>query len=215
MGTHIVKQGEHISRIAHEHGFESFDLLWQRPENQQLKTLRRSPNVLAPGDEVFIPEKEERTETRPTEQRHRFRTKRTPLKLRLKLIGFDGKPIASTPCTFEIEGESKERSTDTAGMIESPLAAADEAGRLTIRQPRQGADVQVSLMIGHLDPVSMASGQQGRLNNLGYFAGEIGAEVNQELLKSAVEEFQCDVGLKVDGVCGENTQKKLTESHGS
>jgi len=215
MGTHIVKQGEHITRIAEKHGFSSYDLLWQRPENAQLKTLRRNPNVLAPGDEVFIPEREQRTETGPTEERHRFLAKRTPLKLRLKLIGFDGKPIASTPCTLEVEGDSKEKSTDTAGMIESPIGATDEAGRLTIRQPKQGADVQLSLMIGHLNPVDLASGQQARLNNLGYFAGDIGGEVDQELLKSAVEEFQCDSGLTVDGVCGEKTRKKLTEVHGS
>jgi len=32
---------------------------------------------------------------------------------------------------------------------------------------------------------------------------------------SAVEEFQCDNGLTVDGDCGPNTQAKLKEVHGS
>jgi peptidoglycan hydrolase-like protein with peptidoglycan-binding domain len=52
-----------------------------------------------------------------------------------------------------------------------------------------------------------------RLNNLGYFAGEI-ENPDQTAFESAVEEFQCDHGVHVDGICGPNTQAKLKKLHG-
>ena len=38
--------------------------------------------------------------------------------------------------------------------------------------------------------------------------------VDEKLLASAVEEFQCDHGLTVDGKCGSLTQAKLKKVHG-
>jgi hypothetical protein len=62
-------------------------------------------------------------------------------------------------------------------------------------------------------PVEELSGQQVRLNNLGYFAGDVG-EKDEESFRSAVEEFQCGHGSAVDGVCGPTSQAKLNEVHG-
>jgi peptidoglycan hydrolase-like protein with peptidoglycan-binding domain len=70
--------------------------------------------------------------------------------------------------------------------------------------------------------VDEVSGQIGRLNNLGYDAGELDSPVaspeqerhRSEHFRSAVEEFQCDHGLLVDGICGARTQAKLEEIHG-
>jgi peptidoglycan hydrolase-like protein with peptidoglycan-binding domain len=39
-------------------------------------------------------------------------------------------------------------------------------------------------------------------------------EEDEARFKSAVEEFQCDHGLAVDGKCGPKTQAKLEEIHG-
>jgi peptidoglycan hydrolase-like protein with peptidoglycan-binding domain len=64
--------------------------------------------------------------------------------------------------------------------------------------------------------VEELSGQLWRLNNLGYRAGggEAPAANDPDFL-SAVEEFQCDYALTVDGVCGPATQAKLKDIHGS
>ena len=74
-------------------------------------------------------------------------------------------------------------------------------------------DVEIPIKIGHLDPIETPSGQWARLNNLGYFPEEP-KEENTDAMKSAVEEFQCDHNLAVDGVCGPQTQKKLKQVHG-
>ena len=69
------------------------------------------------------------------------------------------------------------------------------------------------MKIGDLDPIEEQSGQRARLANLGYYLAS-GSDIDEEELKSAVEEFQCDFGLVVDGICGSNTQKKLLKEHG-
>jgi hypothetical protein len=85
MAKHTVKQGECISSIADKYGL-FWDTLWNHPENAELKRQRKDPNVLLAGDEVFIPEKEEKNESCETEQTHRFRLKGVPAKLRLRLM---------------------------------------------------------------------------------------------------------------------------------
>ena len=51
------------------------------------------------------------------------------------------------------------------------------------------------------------------MSNLGYYLGPLDAD-NPAKFRSAVEEFQCDYGLTVDGDCGPNTQAKLKQVHG-
>ena len=72
------------------------------------------------------------------------------------------------------------------------------------------------LDIGHLDPVSEPSGQAARLKNLGYLfsSPEADPDYEQKALGHAIEEFQCDHRLSVDGICGPNTQAKLKEVYG-
>jgi N-acetylmuramoyl-L-alanine amidase len=64
-----------------------------------------------------------------------------------------------------------------------------------------------------LDPLDEGSGWRVRLNNLGYDAGE-SDDADNPRLRSAIEEFQCDYDLTVDGICGPQTQAKLLERHG-
>lgn len=85
MAKHTVRQGECISSIAFERGF-FWETVWKHPENSKLKQERKDPNVLKPGDEVFVPEKEEKQESCPCEKRHRFRKKGVPAILRLRLM---------------------------------------------------------------------------------------------------------------------------------
>src|SRR3979490_2695044 len=67
-----IKQGEHVSRIAKQFGFADYRTIWDHPNNAALKDLRKNPNVLAPGDQLFIPDKQLRKESRPTGATHRF-----------------------------------------------------------------------------------------------------------------------------------------------
>src|SRR5918911_5454702 len=77
MAKHIVEQGECLSSIALQYGFMP-DTIWNDPANAQLKFLRKDPNILYPGDEIEIPEREPWEGPRPTDARHKFRLKGRP-----------------------------------------------------------------------------------------------------------------------------------------
>jgi len=85
MPEYKVKQGDCISSIATRHGL-FWEKVWNHPKNSRLKEQRKDPNVLYPGDVVFVPDKEKKEESGATEQKHRFRKKGTPAKLRLRIM---------------------------------------------------------------------------------------------------------------------------------
>ena len=212
--TYTVKQGDYLSRIADEHGFTDYRTIWNHPKNDSLKQKRQNPNVLYPGDQVYIPDKETKEESRPTDQHHKFQVDRQKLRLQLVLEDLYEKPIANTQCELTIDQETHKLTTGGDGKIQVDIPAKASQGFLTIRGSETPfADEVIPIKIGHLDPVEEVSGQQARLTNLGYFAGDIDGQPGDDF-ESAVEEFQCDQGLKVDGVCGPVTQAKLKQVHG-
>jgi len=213
MATHVVREGEHLAGIAHQYGFSDFRVLWEHPQNSELRQRRRdNPNVLRPGDEIFIPEGEERErreEEGETEQRHRFVRHGALLMLRLRIRDVDGQPVEDTECELYIGLDRHDVTTDSDGMIEHPISPEAENARLNV----PSRNMEFDLKIGHLDPVDVTSGQRARLDNLGYFAGYSEADTRQ--IKWAVEEFQCENGMRPTGQCDPPTQEKLLSVYGT
>jgi hypothetical protein len=248
MGYHTVVQGEHLSGIAKAYGFSSYKPIWDHAQNASLKKERQNPNVIFPGDQVFIPDKRKKQEVRSTGKTHRFLMKTEKLKLRLVLEDLYEKPIDNAKCELRVESEIFRLTTDGKGKIETDIPPTARTGVLTIKDPRTPInEIVIPIRIGDMDPVDKESGQKARLNNLGYFAGPLEAKnsppetkagprepkagvtetkaaspeakkeeekENKALFLSAVEEFQCDHGLGVDGKCGPATQAKLKQIHG-
>jgi len=205
--TWAVKQGEHISSLAKKYGFGDFRLIWDDAKNVDLKTRRQNPNVLLPGDPVYIPEKRDKEVVRAVDQRHSFDTTRRGLTLRLVIRNMDNDPVAGQPCKLQVEGGVYQLTTGEDGSIERDIPRDAGNGVLEI------LDMTIPLAIGHMDPEDTPTGQQARLTNLGYYWGPLD-DTAPEALKSAIEEFQCDQNLKVTGVCDATTQSKLKEVHG-
>ena len=199
--------------IALKYGFADYRTIWDHPENASLKQKRQNPNILFPGDRLFIPDKKEKEESGSTEQHHRFVRKAQKLMLRIVARDLSDDPIANAPCELIVDTRSFKLTTDGNGKIEQEIDKDAQRGQLTIKDPKGATDIIIEFKIGHLDPVEEVTGQQARLNNLGYNAGEVG-RADPYQFRSAVEEFQCDHKLKVDGDCGPQTQAKLKEVHG-
>lgn len=208
MPTHTVKQGEHLSGIARQYGFRHYKTIWEHAQNKALRDKRKDPHVLYPEDLLYIPEKQERNETRPAGDLHTFKVKGKRLMLNLALRDFNDDPIANTPCTLTIDKQTYKLTTDGDGRISQQIAPTAHEGMLSYGQTR------IQLLIGDLDPVEESSGWRERLNNMGYFAGTAG-DPDDMRIKSAVEQFQCDCGLTVDGDCGPQTQTELHKAHGA
>lgn len=214
--TYTVKQGDYLAKIAAQFGFANIMTIWDDPQNATIKRLRKNPNVLFPGDQVFIPDKKTKQESGATDQKHRFVLKSLRLVLRLVLEDAYNESISNAQCELTVEGETFNLVSDKTGQIELEIPAKAQKATLVIKDPKTPInDEVVTIQIGHLDPVEQVSGQKARLNNLGYFAGSMNQE-DEDLFHSAVEEFQCErMGTAaVDGKCGQDTQKKLLEIHG-
>jgi Putative peptidoglycan binding domain/LysM domain len=217
-----VKQGDHISSIAAEYGIPR-DRIWNDPENADLKARRVNSNVLYPGDQVFLPDLSVAEYPRPTDLLHKFTVNEEPLELRMVLRDQYEKPIANAQCELRASGSATTSvTTDGEGKFTKKIDPAVKSILLTIHGDQTPyADSELPIKIGYLDPVEELTGQQARLKNLGYFAGEVGGSdggsnrvSGNDAFESAVEEFQCDHALAVDGDCGPNTQAKLKQVHG-
>jgi N-acetylmuramoyl-L-alanine amidase len=216
MPEHIVEQGDYLSKLGRKYGFADFHTIWDHPNNAELRKKRQNPNVLFPGDRLFIPPRETKEESRATDKKHRFKVKQNKLMLRLTLEDAFFKPIANANCELTVNGNTFKLVTDGKGKLEQEIPGDAEKAALLIKDTITPLNNQrIEIKIGHLDPVEEASGQKARLNNLGYFAGTIGHN-DEGLFRSAVEEFQCEhMGTSaVDGKCGPKTQAKLKEVHG-
>lgn len=211
---YIVRQGDYLSKIAAERGFHDHRVIWDDPNNARLKQERKNPNVLNPGDRLFIPDKDSGQVSRPTDQRHRFVVRRETLKLRLILEDQLEKPIGAAKCQLFVGSQIFNLTTDSKGKLEHDIPRDAQTSTLVIQSPETPFDGEfLQIKIGHLDPVETTTGQQARLNNLGYFAGAA-ANPDDPAFRSAAEEFQCDHGLVVDGKIGPQTQTKLKAVHG-
>jgi len=209
---HTVVQGEYLSYIAAQYGFTNYLKIWNHPQNAALKALRKNAEVLHPGDKVFIPEREAGKEKAGTGQKHKFVLQATPLKLKLVIKDVNNRPVAGQPCTLTLDGNVFDLTTNDSGEIEKEIPNTTKKGRLVVKSDSAGINIDVPLLIGHIDPVEEKSGQVARLENLGYSTDDGN---DDKLYKRAVEEFQRDNGLTVDGICGPVTQNKLKQVFGS
>lgn len=212
-GYHTVEQGEHLGLIAKNYGYASYTTIWNHENNATLRETRQNPNVLLAGDQVFIPDKQTKQVEINTGKRTRFQVRQEKVLLRLALEHPDGSPMGNVECVLKVNGQARTVTTDSDGMLEQEIPPTAQEASLAFKEPGIPFDLEIPLKIGHMDPVGEATGQIARLNNLGYLAGPLDP-VDAKAFASAVEEFQCDEKLKVDGVCGPETQKKLVEVHG-
>ncbi len=204
---YTVKQGDHLTALAERHGFERYESIWDHPDNAELKQLRKNPNVLFPGDELTIPDRETKIVDVPSSAMHRFVVRRSRLALRIVLLDSSGQPVPDEACTLQVEGDPDDLMTDPGGKVERRIAPSDRRASVTF------AGVEVPIDVGFLDPVDEVSGWQARLVNLGYLETPIDDEADPEVL-SAVEEFQCDHDLPITGQCDAGTRQELLDAHG-
>jgi peptidoglycan hydrolase-like protein with peptidoglycan-binding domain len=142
---------------------------------------------------------------------HPFTVKLSRLMLRVQALDYGKKPIGSAPCTLTVEGGNAPLETDGDGKVEAEIAKTAQVASFKI-----GAD-EYAIRIGFLDPIKEDEepGWAARLSNLGYFVPTDPAKRDADELRSAVEEFQKDFGIEVDGKLSATTKQKLVEVHGS
>jgi len=212
--THIVLQGECLSSIAKKYGFVHWRTIYYHPENAEFRRKRPNPNLVYPGDCIFIPDKETKKTDRPTERRHIFELKGRKTLVRIRLEDGDRQPFTGKKFALAIGINKWEGATDGNGLIEQEVPADAEAGELTVWLNDSDASWGYTweLKIGHLDPPGEITGVQARLLNLGFYYGPVDGEWSQES-QAALQAFQGKLGLEPTGAIDDATRKKLREFH--
>lgn len=204
MSSVIVESGDTVAGLAARNGFCDPRILWNAPENAELRS-RRNVDILAPGDEIYVPPRELREVKIATGRRHTLRVTRCLVRLRLLLRDVMGKPRADVSAVLEVDGKREDLVADGDGMIELEIDPNARGAVLTV----DGQEYE--LEIGKLAPIDGEEGMTNRLRNLGYLVDGMRDEV--EALRLAVELFQVDHGLAVDGSL-DSIREKLEEVHG-
>ncbi|KYG08871.1 hypothetical protein BE21_21150 [Sorangium cellulosum] len=230
-----MRPGECASSIAARH-HTTTEALWGHPENAALRARREDPNVLAPGDVLWVPEREPAAHPMKASQSHAFVAAHEPITLRLKLVEevweegatVQGRierhgdtvvyrkatpprpprdaPLANVPYRLDFGRRSIAGTTDGSGVLEARIPPHVEVGRLVL-EPETARERAIELRVGHLDPLELAGGVKQRLANLGHPCGDVDDE--DEALAFALESFQRKHGLSPSGQLDERTLDEL------
>ena len=206
-GYYTANSSDCMSSIAGQHGF-FWETLWLHPKNQGLRKLRKNPNVLLENDQVWIPAKQIRQESRPTDACHTFERKGVPTLFRVRFTD-SGHPRDSVPYVLTIDGILFTGSTDADGKIEVAIPPNAQQGTLVLGQGKEAKTFM--LQLGALAPVSEPAGAISRLQSLGYHCGLD----PQAGLAQALKSFQADNNLTLSGELDAATRSELSDVFGS
>jgi N-acetylmuramoyl-L-alanine amidase len=182
--------------------------------NSAFRKLRPDPNVLFPGDVLYIPDKKVKNESCQTTLVHVFQLIKKETRLRMIVKDIDGTLLAGKKYKLTVAGQVHEDVLPDTALLDQPIPPDALDGELKVWVEEAYPDFADTwtLKLGHLDPVEDLTGVQARLNNLGYDCGPVDG-VNGPRTKAAVRAFQKNQGLDVDGIPGPNTQAALQGEH--
>ncbi len=212
--VYTVKQGDCLSSIAARNGFNDWRTVYNDPNNAGFRAQRPDPNLIYPGDEGYVSDKQCRQEACAVDQRHRFKLHRWPTRLKVFLKDGEDRPYANMKYVLTVDGVDHSDTTNGEGLVDRAIDPAAEMAELRVfPEGEDGPPAIWTLALGHLDPVKKISGIQARLNNLGFDAGPVDG-IEGPLTRGGVKAFQTRYGLQVDGIAGPITQAKLKEVYG-
>lgn len=199
-----LRQGECVCSVAARTGLP-WQKIWDAPQNDPLREAGRHPNVLLPGDELFVPEREAVNEALATGRKHKLVVHGTLVDVHIKLVA-NLEPLPDEPWVIEHAGGKLEGTSDGEGMLDAKLPA--QAWRAILLLPKRR--LRFTLELGALDPIDTPSGAQGRLRNLGLAASDRVDEHTDEALRG----YQRLAALDETGELDDATIDALRDEYG-
>lgn len=212
--TYTAQKNDDMESIAKRFGFGDYKIIYDHPNNAELKRKRPKPNLLCAGDKVFIPDIQLGEESCATEQLHHFEVKRPKVKLRLVLKDDKGNPFSDKKYELKVGEKTIEGNTDGSGYFEQEIPPNATSAKLKLFTEDDKLKIlSWDLSVGELEPVDTDRGVQERLRNLGFYFGSVDGRVGSKKSKSAVEAFQKKNSLTVNGSVDDAVRNKLRDKH--
>lgn len=205
---YTVREGDYLSSIARAHGFVDGAALYEHPANEALRNERPDPNILAPGDLIYIPSSKAAEHSFSTDTRLRVEVPTRADTLEVELRTWRDEPYANAPYTLVVAGEVIYGDTDDDGRLRCERLPPGIK-----RIELEFAERKMTLVIGGLDPVDTVSGIQGRLRNLCYYSGRCHG-ILDDATRDAITRFKRLHDLGDGPRISDVLIEKLAELHG-
>lgn len=72
MTIHTVQKGDNLSKIARQYKLKDWRVIYNHPENAAFRKRRKNPNLILPGDEIYIPPTQDQSTSVNTGKIHQF-----------------------------------------------------------------------------------------------------------------------------------------------
>jgi len=192
---YITEQGETLLSIAHKYNFSSWETIWNHERNRELRGLRPNPQVLYPGDRLYIPDKPAWPVAGGQKTSFRIK-KRMTCRFAVYLKDEAGRPYAGNKYELTIGDDIVSDTTPEDGLVVHEVSPAIRQGTLKLwpNEDDENETITWELKIGHLDPPNKISGAQARLNNLGFDVGEVDGRMTPQTIET-IKAFQRQNGI--------------------
>lgn len=194
---HHVRDGDTLLRIAGLYGFRNWKTIYDHEQNETLRQERPDPNVLYPGDVIFIPDKEPFSRRCEPCQRHTFVIQATPMAwFRTALLNDDGLPATGVRYVLTAGREVLEGATTDDGLVEQQIRP--DVDTVELKAWLDGDDKAPEVWHIALQPpppITEIEGLQVRLRNLGFPCGDGSPTgVLDDTTRTALRDFQVHIG---------------------
>lgn len=223
---HVVVEGDRMSKIAHQHGYKDYKLLYlAQPDS--LRKKRPNPEILMPGDEIVLPDKIEEKHSAKDKKAHKYEEDTALPEVRVKLLSA-GTPLADR--TFTVMADPAPSTGATLGTVKSDGEGAVkfhvEPATKKVTLACADPPFVIVLRLGHLRPVTEPGGVEQRLDNLNYRvpaappaapadseAEKKAKAAHDRLIKKAAARFQEDRKKTADGKVDDDLRQLLSKAH--
>jgi hypothetical protein len=204
---YVVRQGEYLAELAHRFGFDA-DTVWAHARNAELRALRRTGEVLHPGDVVHVPRGTARRARFTHGARHETIVEVATVRVRVVFEDHEG-PIDDEACELlGVAAHPLARRTDAQGGIDVdvPVGLREFSVRFAT------SPVSFPVRVGELDPIDTRTGLWQRLTHLGLNAGPAPEERG---VRDALAAWQRANHLPPTGTLDDESRRRLEVAHRS